>query len=700
MRNRILFALALFSAFVTLASAQTTTTYTGTIKDLTGATVTSGRITWTLNAPSGGNIPGTGAFVSTTVSCSINASGAPVSSSDGVSACVITNNTSLTPTGTSYTLCIQPYNVTPGSCYTTFATGGTVNISTLVPTPATQPNYGVASLSGNNTWSGTNTFNGDLTAISVNSLVNAALFSGSDACAKINAAVASLPLGGGIIDARSFAAGDQVVSTTCQTAPNSAGATPIEIFFNPSTTFVPATASTDVLNLMPGTVVHGFSCKTTSVGSYTGSCIKLVNNVSSNQGLVTKVENFSLIGTAGHGKGLNLAPPAAQGVAGAVFKAGMINGFSVGIDLDATGGFINSNTFDSIYVTGATTCVNLGALDFLAHSVDGNQFSNGYCQYATGSTTGINGTYAFRNSFSNWPLWDYTPGTNNYYTLDSNSSDNLFTSNQPAMPSTFYGNRYIAGLNLNNYTAASTYTTCANPDFTFWFDPSGISLYGPSKVAICADTEVTITGNTIFGAGSGSSASQPRILATTGYDTATTPSYSWWNDSQAGLYHPSAGVLGFNAPTAFNFTGAPIQVGGNTVIPATTTGIHGNGAKLQYSDNTGTSGNLAKFDANGNVQDGGLAANRPPIVTNCGTTTTCSNTAWTSPRIIWGVVTLSAGAATVTGISPAFSTLISFSCVGTDYTSAAAVKISIASTSSITIAGTGTDQVTYQCVGN
>lgn len=163
--------------------AQTTTTYTGTIKDLTGAVVTSGRITWSLNAPSGGVIPGTGSFTATTVSCLINSSGSPVSSVDGVSPCTIVNNSSLTPTGTSYTLCRQPYNVTPGSCFVTYANGGSVDISTLVPTPATQPSYGLATTNAANTFtqaqtfsagisSTTGTFSSAVTAPTVTSSVN------------------------------------------------------------------------------------------------------------------------------------------------------------------------------------------------------------------------------------------------------------------------------------------------------------------------------------------------------------------------------------------------------------------------------------------------------------------------------------------------------------------------------------------------
>ena len=133
----VIFLLA-FAGYVR-AQPVTTTTYVGTVRDLTGAIVTSGRITWQSNAPAGMAIPGTGSFVSTTVSCQINATGNPVASSDGTSPCLITNNTALTPSGTSYTMCTQPYNVSPGSCIVTYATGGTIDISTIVPTPTTGP---------------------------------------------------------------------------------------------------------------------------------------------------------------------------------------------------------------------------------------------------------------------------------------------------------------------------------------------------------------------------------------------------------------------------------------------------------------------------------------------------------------------------------------------------------------------------------
>jgi hypothetical protein len=86
---------------------------------------------------------------------------------------------------------------------------------------------------------------------------------------------------------------------------------------------------------------------------------------------------------------------------------------------------------------------------------------------------------------------------------------------------------------------------------------------------------------------------------------------------------------------------------------------------------------------------------------SCGTTSSCANTNTSaSVRFVYGSATLSGGSVTVAGIAPVFSSAGSFVCTGTDQSSAAAVKIANASTSSFTITGTGSDVVGYQCVGN
>lgn len=118
-----------------------TTTYTGTIKDLTLNLVTSGQIAFTLAPPTDSTVPGTGRFVPTTTYCSINSDGSLSGYVGGVvsGACIVVSNTALSPTGTSYRTCVQPYFATPGSCFYLYATGGTIDISTVAPTLSTGP---------------------------------------------------------------------------------------------------------------------------------------------------------------------------------------------------------------------------------------------------------------------------------------------------------------------------------------------------------------------------------------------------------------------------------------------------------------------------------------------------------------------------------------------------------------------------------
>ena len=119
-----------------------TTTYTGKIKDLALNPVTSGQVTFTLAPSTDSTLPGTGRFTPRTVTCIIRGDGTLASSSNGVSACQVANNTSLSPSGTSYRICIQPGFATPGSCFFDYATGGSKDISTVAPTLQTGPlNY-------------------------------------------------------------------------------------------------------------------------------------------------------------------------------------------------------------------------------------------------------------------------------------------------------------------------------------------------------------------------------------------------------------------------------------------------------------------------------------------------------------------------------------------------------------------------------
>jgi hypothetical protein len=85
---------------------------------------------------------------------------------------------------------------------------------------------------------------------------------------------------------------------------------------------------------------------------------------------------------------------------------------------------------------------------------------------------------------------------------------------------------------------------------------------------------------------------------------------------------------------------------------------------------------------------------------DCGATTTCANTANQSMRMITGRATLAAGTATVTGITT-FTSTSTFNCWANDFTTATNLaNAKPASATSITVTGTGTDVISYMCVGN
>lgn len=96
-----------------------------------------------------------------------------------------------------------------------------------------------------------------------------------------------------------------------------------------------------------------------------------------------------------------------------------------------------------------------------------------------------------------------------------------------------------------------------------------------------------------------------------------------------------------------------------------------------------------------------LTVSNHPKVQGCGTTTACSHSALTGGQIVFGQVALSAGLATVTGISPAFTMSTTFQCTASDRTTAGNAANAVpASTNSITVRGTSTDVISYICVGN
>ena len=160
--KRLLLLVSLLTPFM---AAQTTTSITGTIKDLSQNLVTSGQVTFTLRPSADTTISGIARFSPQTITCLINSSGQIVSASSGT--CTVTMNTALNPPGSYYLVKVCPYNVC-SSTFTFYAVQSSYDWSTVVPTPTTSPAQNFVDIfsdqiiGGNKTFSGTTTFQGPL----------------------------------------------------------------------------------------------------------------------------------------------------------------------------------------------------------------------------------------------------------------------------------------------------------------------------------------------------------------------------------------------------------------------------------------------------------------------------------------------------------------------------------------------------------
>lgn len=286
MKRLLLFLLMTGCAF------GTTATITGTITDLSGALVTSGQVTFSLQPSVDTTISGVTRFVPSTTTCGINGSGLVKNLALG-GACVVTTNTSLTPSGTSYLVCIWPGNVKT-SCFVTYITGD-VDITTVNPTPTTSPLYNLVdtlnnqTIAGNKTFSGTTTLSGNA-AIGGNETVagtlgvtGASTLTGAVAAGSTMTVATSLAINGGtaLTTTNRTGTGNLVLATSptiatpTLTSPTSTGTdSGTETLTNKTLNFptlVTPTASNAILATGVYADASGFKHKRVSTGSIAGT---------------------------------------------------------------------------------------------------------------------------------------------------------------------------------------------------------------------------------------------------------------------------------------------------------------------------------------------------------------------------------------------------------------------------------------------
>jgi hypothetical protein len=156
--------------------------------------------------------------------------------------------------------------------------------------------------------------------------------------------------------------------------------------------------------------------------------------------------------------------------------------------------------------------------------------------------------------------------------------------------------------------------------------------------------------------------------------------------------------------SAHRFTASSLGV--NNDAPAYNLDVKGTGrftGQVASSVPTGT----PPFSVESTTPVARLTLSNHPKLYSCGTVANCEHKSITDGQIVFGSVVLIPGSpshATVTGISPSFSSSSAYTCVLTDATVGTnnLVRVTNNSGSSFTITGqdTNTDRINYQCIGN
>ena len=182
-------------------------------------------------------------------------------------------------------------------------------------------------------------------------------------------------------------------------------------------------------------------------------------------------------------------------------------------------------------------------------------------------------------------------------------------------------------------------------------------------------SNVIVTGNEFTGCGNGSTTPCKTGSVFRYVDTPATSDIVLTNNHQGTAYE---GVLRTRGPGPYEIWGNGIPTAGPG-LPAT--------------------------QAASASPEAGLRGVSHPAVIGCGAAAVCSDSLQANAFIQWGTVTLTAGSATVTGLHP-YTSVASFGCTGTDTTAPNYVKVVPASATDVTITGTGTDTISWECHGN
>lgn len=290
--------------------------------------------------------------------------------------------------------------------------------------------------------------------------------------------------------------------------------------------------------------------------------------------------------------------------------------------------------------------------------------------------------------------------------LNADPTSNLQAATKHYVDSQLGGGSFTLGstlITLGSTTTAVTGLTidAVSPATMSYLDAtSSIQTQLNAKAASGANSDITsILGLTT-----------PLSVAQGGTGAATLTGYVSGNGTgafTASTTIPVANVTGAAPLASPTFTGTPTaptpaSVINTTQIP-TTAYLTSYYAPLASPALTGTpTAPTASLNTNTTqIATTAYVSGEITVNVNCGSTTTCANTAVANPlKHVWGSAALTAGAATITGISPAFADTTTPQCGCQDTTTGTdACSAVLASTSSVTLTGNTTDTVQYSCWG-
>lgn len=408
------------------------------------------------------------------------------------------------------------------------------------------------------------------------------------------------------------------------------------------------------------------------------------------------------------------AAAVANNVATLTFASNPITqGFVIGQALTVFG-FTGGDT----YLNGAfiISSVSASTVSYNLIHANGSAGSNGTV-YQTGNTTQAcaplaslttdnTGNFAAPNPFQSDGLGNYTawstPGFYRVQAYASNFGLSIYATGIACVPGAAAGCTGTFGGSIAvNQVAFGTGTNTIGGSTSLLWTPSGgsgaFALTNTTAATSLANQNsptITITGNAWNGAVS--------VVDSWTFQDVTTTGASQLFITHTGTGVSAAGIFLPNVVTIFNS-------GGSTGILNFTGGASGS-AGLTAAQNAG-SPNLLALPTNNPVtgqllQGVSGAPNQAQWATpgvQCGTMATnaaCSNTLTTGEHFAAGIAILTGGTSTFTGISPAFTSATSYFCVGNDITTSTnAVTVIPATSSSVTVTGTGVDHVQFICIG-